>query len=73
MEALLIVAVAAPLILLGLALASAAAGGGRLASDHEDLVRLSRLRGPSGQPFFPTEQAALDLSDAMEPDAARSH
>jgi hypothetical protein len=68
MEAFLIPAFAAILLALGLALAAAASGGRGLAADHDDLVRLSRIRGPSGQPFFATDDAALDLSDAMEAD-----
>jgi hypothetical protein len=70
MTGLLIPAIAAVLMVLGLALAAAAAGGRRLASDHDALVRLSRLRGPSGQPFFPTDDAALELSDAMDKEPA---
>jgi hypothetical protein len=69
----LITAVAAGLLLLALALVAAAGAGRRLASDHEALVRLSRVRGPSGQSFFPTDDAVWELSDAMDRRSEEAH
>jgi hypothetical protein len=70
---LLITVLAAVLLLLAVALMAAAGGRGRLASDHHALVCLSRVRGPSGQSFFPNDDAVWELSDAMEPRSEEAH
>ena len=63
---LAITVIAACMLLLALAVVAAAGEAGQLASDREALIRLARVRGPSGQSFFPTDDAVWELSDAMD-------
>ena len=62
----LMVIIAAVLLLLGVAVSTAASRSGRLGNDAPALLRLSHLRSSSGMPFFPTDHAMWDLSGELD-------
>ena len=67
-----IVLTAAGLLLLGIALSTAASRSGRLGNDAPALLRLSHLRSSSGMPFFPTDHAMWELSGELDEVTDRS-